>query len=96
MFNVKGASTIGELEVMGTDQRGLNPDELTGLALRRIIFVGPDVPPVIRDQAIAFKEQIAGVLHYYLTQAQKSQNTSVCNMLEDAGEYRAAALVRAL
>ena len=87
---------VGRAEVNTTVGRGLNAEELARMALAQIIFVGPDVPPAIRDQAEAYKARIGGVLLHYLTQAQKSQNTTICNVLEQAGEGRAAEIVRRL
>jgi hypothetical protein len=76
--------------------RGLNADELTRMAMAKILFVGPDVPPAIRDQAEAYRTRIEEVLRHYLAQAQRSRDTTVCNILEEAGESRAAALIRSL
>lgn len=86
----------GMVDVGVTSGRGMNPDELTALAMRRILFVGPDVPPAIREQAHAFRAQIEAILRQSFAQAQKSQNTTIYNILKNAGEERAAELVRRL
>jgi hypothetical protein len=96
MLGVQFEGQVGNAEVMITNGRGLNVDELTRLALNKIVYVGPGVPPAIRDQAEAYKAQVEIVLRHYLAQAQKSQNTTIFNVLEQAGETRAAQLVRSL
>lgn len=89
-------SGLGQATVMMTSGRGLDASELTAMALNKLVFVGPDVPLEIRAQAEAYKDKIAAVLHFYLTQAQKSQNTTIYNVLLEAGETSAAELVRSL
>lgn len=96
MLGVESGLQLGNISVGVTNGRGLSPAELTAMALNKLIFVGPDVPPAIRDQAEAYKARIEAMLLHYLTQAQKSRDTTLCNILEQAGEARAAALVRSL
>jgi hypothetical protein len=96
MLGMESGMQLGNVDVSVTTGRGLNADELTRMALNKIIFVGPDVPPAIRDQAEAYRARIEAVLHHYIAQAQTSQNTTICNVLEQAGEGRAAALIRSL
>jgi hypothetical protein len=96
MFGLTLGTMVGNAEVSITSGRGLNADELTRMALSKIIFVGPEVPPAIRDQAEAYKARIESVLRHYLAQAQKSQNTTICNTLEQMGETQAAEIVRRL
>lgn len=96
MFSVDTGSQLGTAEARVTSGRGLNARELTEMALAKILFIGPDVPPAIRDQATAFKARIEAVLLHYITQAQRSQNTTIYNVLMQAGQHDAAELVRKL
>lgn len=96
MFSNMITPELGVMQATVTSGRGLNVDELTQMALAKIIFVGPDVPPAIRDQAEAYKVRIEQVLRHYINQAQKSQNTSVYNHLMSAGHPDAAEIVRKL
>lgn len=96
MLGLLSDAGVGQVGVTITSGRGLNAEELTQLALAKIVFVGPDVPPAIREQAQAYKARIEQVLRHYLAQAVKSERTTVCNILEQAGETRAAELVRRL
>ena len=75
---------------------GLHPADLARLLTDKIVFVGPDVPPAIRDQAIAFQDRVLAVSHHYLTQMERSARTTMIGQLEQAGEHRAAEILRRL
>lgn len=94
MLSNDSQAELGVVKILTTHERGHTPDELADMALRRILFIGELAPPAIRDQAVAYRDQISTALRYYLAQAQKSRDTTICNMLEQAGESRAAELVR--
>ena len=47
-LSVGGAFGLGDVEVIVTNGRGLNPDELTRMLLPKLIYIGPDVPADIR------------------------------------------------
>ena len=47
-FSVGTTIEGGEVEVIATSGRGLNPDELTRMVLPKLIYIGPDVPADVR------------------------------------------------
>ena len=67
MFN--GSSDVGSVMVMATEGRGFTPEEVAERALDKIIYVGSNAHPAIRDQAEAFKDSIRGVLVHYMHEA---------------------------
>jgi CobQ-like glutamine amidotransferase family enzyme len=71
--------------VKTTDHRGFTPEELAEQALDKIIYVGGQSHPVIRDQAEAFKSQIKSVIISYMKQAVMSHNTTLANRLTEVG-----------
>lgn len=75
----------GGFIVKTTDHRGFTPEELAEQAVDRIIYVGGQSHPVIKDQAEAFKRQIKSVIISYMKQAVASQNTTIANRLTKAG-----------
>lgn len=95
-LSVAGQMDIGSVVVTATSGRGLNPDELTAMAMRRILHIGDNTPPVIRAQAEAFKDEIAQTIRNHLAQAQRSERTTVIAALDRAGEHAAADIVRKL
>ena len=95
-FSVDSGLQIGQVETIVTGGRGLNPDELTKMIMPKLICIGPDVPADIRAAAEAQQERMAALVRHYFAQAQKSQNTTVFNILKNAGHDEAAELVRNL
>lgn len=75
---------------------GMSADQLAQLLTDKIVFVGPDVPPAIREQAIAFQDRVLAVSHHYLMQMERSARTTMIGQLEQAGEHRAAEILRKL
>lgn len=62
----------------------------------RIISIGDETHPLIRDQARAFKEQMVKLVAYYMREAIKSDRTTVYNELKNAGQPQLAELIRRL
>lgn len=81
----RGVLLEGDIKVYTTQNRGFTPEEIAERAIEKIIYVGKDSHPVIRDQAEAFKKHIFVVLVDALRQAVQSDRTTVANRLRDAG-----------
>ena len=79
------AMEVGGVEVMTSSGRGFTPEEIAERALDKIIYVGSNTHPAIRDQAEAFKGQIREVLIFYLHEAIRSNNVTLANKLQQAG-----------
>lgn len=75
----------GHVTVHSTSGRGFTPEELAEMALDKIVYVGSKSHPVIREQAEAFKNNLRVVLIQYLTQAVRSDRTTIANRLREAG-----------
>lgn len=76
---------LGGVVVHTTQNRGFTPEELAEMAIDKIIYVGSQSHPAIRDQAEAFRNQIRAVLIDYMKRAVQSHNVTVANRLSDAG-----------
>ena len=85
MFSATSAGTVGDVMIHTVSHRGFTPEELAEQALNRIIYVGDQSHPAIRDQAQAFREHIRGVLVFYMKRAIESNNTTLANRLREAG-----------
>ena len=85
-MNIKELN-LGDInfEVHTTQGRGHTPEELADFAVDKIVYVAQDANPLIRDQAVAFKEYIRQVLVKYLKQAVQSDRTTLANKLREAG-----------
>jgi hypothetical protein len=82
--------------VRTTEKRGFTPEELAQQCAEKIVGVSATAHPAIREQAVAFKKQVASLVELYLKQAVQSDRTTVYNALMDAGEPKLAELVRRL
>jgi predicted phosphodiesterase len=85
MFSASGGVEMGNVAVASVSGRGFTPEELAEQALDKIIYVGGNCHPAIREQAEAFKNQIRGVLVQYMHQAVKSNHTTLANQFRAAG-----------
>lgn len=93
MIGVTGAGEIGEVEVKTTSGRGLTVNELSDMALRKLIHIADTTPPAIRDQANAFKQSIREVLVQYMNQAIRSDRTTLHNQFKNLGFDEVADLI---
>lgn len=84
------------VQVHTTDNRGATPEEVATRCADRLVAVSDTAPPVIRDQARAFKVQVEKVVAHYMREAIASDRTTVYNALKDAGHPELAELIRRL
>ena len=80
-----GFGSIGCALVQTTVNRGFTPEEIAERALDKIIHVGENAPPAIKDQALAYRDQLRGVLVYYMNEAVRSNHTTLANKFTQAG-----------
>lgn len=95
-FSVGTTFESNDVEVIATSGRGLNPDELTRMLLPKLIYIGPDVPADVRAAGEAQMHRMEMLLRHYFAQAQRSERTSIFNVLMNAGHDAAADLVKGL
>jgi hypothetical protein len=79
------STTVGNVMVMTTEGRGFTPEEIAERALDKIIYVGSEAHPAIRDQAEAFKNSIRQVLVHYMHEAVRSHNVTLVSKFKQAG-----------
>jgi hypothetical protein len=85
MITVQSPVLLGGVVVQTSNGRGFTPEEIAERALDKIISVGDDSHPVVRDQALAFREKIRHVLVFYMKEAVQSERTTIANKLREAG-----------
>lgn len=83
----------GEVKVFASSGRGHNAEEITEMALGKIISISNTAPAPIRDQAVAFREQLRPILIHYFKMAARSDRTTLHNKLKEVGQHEAADLV---
>jgi hypothetical protein len=89
------STTIGNVMVMTTEGRGFTPEEIAERALDKIIYVGSEAHPAIRDQAEAFKNSIRQVLVHYMHEAVRSHNVTLVSKFKQAGYPELTAILDA-
>lgn len=78
-------TVLGTVKIMTTNGRGFSAEELAERALDQIITVGDNAPPVIADQARAFRDNLREVLIYYMHEAMRSRNVTLASKFTKAG-----------
>ena len=60
-----------------TRNRGHSAEELTEMALDKIIRVSGDMPEPIRAQVMAYKDNLRDILLFYMRQAMLSERVTI-------------------
>lgn len=89
-----GTSSIGDFTVTTTHNRGLNTEELTNLAVNKIISISATADPVLRQQAEAGRERMRMIIRASLDQAIKSDRLTLAHLLESQGHLDMAQILR--
>ena len=95
MFNVN-VSEIGSVNLMTSNNGGLTNEQIADLAVDKIASVSDQAPPHIRQQAKLFKEQLKGILYYYILLARKEERASIIQILRSSGQKETAEYIRRL
>jgi HD superfamily phosphohydrolase YqeK len=84
------------VKVHTTEGRGFTPEEVAARCADKLVAIADTAPPVIRDQAKAYKKSVEAVVAHYIKEAIRSDRTTVYNALIDAGHPELAAAIRRL
>lgn len=90
------AAKVGDFLVRTTENRGFTPEEITEDLLTKLIFISGESHPAIREQAVAFRDQIRPVIVYYMKQAVRSDRTTIAAQLSKQGHNDMADIIRRL
>jgi GAF domain-containing protein len=85
MISVSSPVLVGGVYVETTQQRGWSPEELAQRAADKIIYVGDQSHPAVREQARAFKENVKHVVSFYLREAVEQDRATIAQRLREAG-----------
>tara|TARA_R100001369_G_scaffold50835_1_gene77568 strand:+ start:189 stop:476 length:288 start_codon:yes stop_codon:yes gene_type:complete len=95
LINVGSAQT-GVVNVVTSNNKGLDASHWAERATDRIVSVGGNCHPAIKDQAEAFKDQVNKVVMFYMEQAIKSDRTTLIALLEKNQNKDVAEIIRRL
>jgi len=93
MIDQVGTVLGGSVTVATSSGRGFTPEEIAERALDKIIHVGSNTHPAIRDQAESFKDDIRQVLVYYMHEAVRSNKVTLKNKITKAGHPELVAIL---
>ena len=96
MFDASGNSEIGEVAVFTSTNRGHSPEEMAEMALNKIMLVSEDAPPVIREQALAYKDRLKEILVFYMNRMAQSERTTIWALMKKQGHEDIAEIIRRL
>jgi hypothetical protein len=82
--------------VTTTDHRGQTPEEVALRCANKLISVSDSAPPAIRDQALAYREDLLNVVTSYMKEAVAQDRVTVYNALVEAGHPQLAAAIQKL
>lgn len=92
----QGFGAVGSFIVRTTHERGFTVEEVAEDLLNKLIFISSESHPAIREQAIAFKDQIRPVIVHYMKQAVRSDRTTLAAQLSSQGHTYMAEIIRKL
>ena len=85
MFDISSSASVGNIDVLTSDNGGHSIEEVAEMAANRILYIADEAPPPIRDQAMAFKDTLKQTLVYYMQQAVEQDRATICAKLRSSG-----------
>ena len=96
MFSVDVKTTVGDINVQTTQNKGLSPEYWTERIMERLISISDNATPEVKAQAQAFKDNMTQVVLLYLKQAIMSDRATVAGLLDKQGQKDMANIIRRL
>jgi hypothetical protein len=85
MINLEMSTSLGNVMVATTDNRGWNAEEIAQRAANKIVYIGDQSHPAVQAQARAFKERITHVIAWALREAVEQERSTISHRLREAG-----------
>ena len=92
----QGDFVLGNIEVHSPKNKGHDPEFWAAQATKKIVSISDNAPEHIKQQALAFQNQVYTVILYTIKNAIKSQNTTYSNILSEQGHEDMAKILREL
>jgi hypothetical protein len=94
MFVEAGRAGAFKVDVEATSNGGHPPEFWAKRCSERLLAVADSAPPVLREQARAFKDQMEEVVLFHMKRAIQSDRSTVGHLLTEAGQPKLAELIR--
>lgn len=95
-MSVESDFVIGKVEVHSTENKGHDAEFWASQATKKIVDISDNAPEHVKQQALAFQNQVYTVILYTIKNAIKSQNTTYSNLLRKQGHEDMAKILREL
>lgn len=95
MFDLFTGS-VGNVNVLTSDNGGHSNEQLTELALDKLISISDKAHPAIQAQARAFKDNAAKIMYHYITLARREERATIVQVLTSNGHKDLAEIIRRL
>jgi hypothetical protein len=82
-----------DVKVYTTNNRGFTPEELAERAVEKLISISETADPMVKAQAMVFKEQIKQVMVFYMNESIRSYKTTLCAELAKQGHADMAKII---
>jgi len=87
---------VFKVDVATTNNGGLPPEFWAKRCAERAVQIAESAPPAIRDQALAYRNQLEHVILLHMKRAIQSDRTTVGQAVTEAGHPKLAELLRSL
>ena len=95
-MSVEGDFVLGKVGVTTTDGKGHDPEFWATQATKKICDVSANAPEHIKQQALAFQNQVYTVILYTIKNAIESRDTTLINLLIKQGHEDMARIIKEL
>jgi len=95
-MSVKSDFALGSVGITTTENKGHDPEFWAAQATKKICDYSESAPEHIKQQALAFQNQVYTVILHSMKNAIKSQNTTYANLLEKQGHSDMAKILKEL
>ena len=96
MFEANGEGDLGSVKVFTSSNGGHSPETMADMAMNKSMVINEKAPPPIRDQAVAYRNNVRNVILYYLTEMAKTERTTIWALLRQQGHDDMAEIIRRL
>ena len=95
-MSVESDFVLGKVEVHSTKNKGHDAEFWAAQATKKICDISDNSPAHVKQQALAFQNQVYTVILYTIKNAIKSQNTTYSNLLKEQGHEDMAKILKEL
>ena len=95
-MSVESDFVLGKVEVHSTKNKGHDAEFWAAQATKKICDISDNAPAHVKQQALAFQNQVYTVILYTIKNAIKSQNTTYSNLLRKQGHEDMAKILKEL